>query len=90
MSGDAPHEATEALRAEALDLYARALDEGRLPAATDAEAPSCSASASSAPPRTTPSAWSRSRRTSPCTGCCAPPRTASPRSGGARNGSRRP
>ena len=39
MSGDAPHEATEALRAEALDLYARALDEGRLPAATDAEAP---------------------------------------------------
>ncbi|MEV5932223.1 hypothetical protein AB0L56_05465 [Streptomyces sp. NPDC052079] len=39
MSGDAPHEATEAVRAEALDLYARALDEGHLPAATDAQAP---------------------------------------------------
>ncbi|MGQ5579278.1 helix-turn-helix transcriptional regulator [Streptomyces sp. ECR3.8] len=39
MSGDAPHEGTDALRAEALDLYARALDEGHLPAASDAQAP---------------------------------------------------
>ncbi|MEU2992032.1 helix-turn-helix transcriptional regulator [Streptomyces griseoincarnatus] len=39
MSGDAPHEGTDALRAEALDLYARALDEGHLTAVSDAQAP---------------------------------------------------
>ncbi|MEQ8145557.1 helix-turn-helix transcriptional regulator [Streptomyces sp. OP7] len=39
MSGDAPHRAADALRAEALDRYARALDQGHVPASGDAETP---------------------------------------------------